>query len=135
MERKADIRVDGGQVYAPAISTYPFAGQTIGTPSVRSTLQDDIALSVLSFPEDADDAVAPCDGPTIDSLVVDRWHRDGGGHSPCGRARPTSKSDRPDLGPDPRTRLRRGAVVTAIAATGPNRTAVWIVSGRVAFAS
>ena len=71
MERKADIRVDGGQVYAPAISTYPFAGQTIGTPSVRSTLQDDIALSVLSFPEDADDAVVL--RATVQPLILWLW--------------------------------------------------------------
>ncbi|HBU03924.1 MAG TPA: hypothetical protein DEA70_05500 [Acidimicrobiaceae bacterium] len=63
----------------------------------------------------------------MDSLVVDRRHHDGGGYGPRCRAGPTSKSDRPDLGPDPRTRLRRGAVVTATAETGPNRTAVWIV--------
>jgi len=71
VERKADIRVDGGQVYAPAISTYPFAGQTIGTPSVRSTLQDDIALSVLSFPEDADDAVVL--RATVQPLILWLW--------------------------------------------------------------
>ncbi len=71
VERKADIRVDGGQVYAPAISTYPFAGQTIGTPSVRSTLQDDIALSVLSFPEDVDDAVVL--RATVQPLILWLW--------------------------------------------------------------
>ena len=33
---EARVRIDGGQVYAPAISDYPFASEEIGTPSVRS---------------------------------------------------------------------------------------------------
>ena len=54
-ERSAYVQVDGAKTYAPAIATYPFAGRTIGIPSVRSTLRDDVALSVLSFPEDSTD--------------------------------------------------------------------------------
>ena len=52
-ERVAFVRVDDAKTYGPAIATYPFASQTIGIPSVRSTLRDDVALSVLSFPEEA----------------------------------------------------------------------------------
>ena len=70
-ERIAHIRVDGGKVYGPAIATYPFASQTIGIPSVRSTLRDDVALSVLSFPEDAADGVVI--RVTIQPLVVWLW--------------------------------------------------------------
>ena len=51
-ERVAFVRVDDAKTYGPAIATYPFASQTIGIPSVRSTLRDDVALSVLTFPDD-----------------------------------------------------------------------------------
>ena len=52
-ERVAFVRVDDAKTYGPAIATYPFASQTIGIPSVRSTLRDDVALSVLTFPDEA----------------------------------------------------------------------------------
>jgi len=70
-ERVARIRVDGGQVYEPALATYPFAGQSINVPSVRSTVVDDIALSVLSYPEGTDDAVLL--RATIQPLIVWLW--------------------------------------------------------------
>ncbi len=70
-ERVARIRIDGGQVYEPAVATYPFAGQSINIPSVRSTAVDDIALSVLSFPEGDDDAVLL--RSTIQPLIVWLW--------------------------------------------------------------
>ena len=52
-ERVAFVRVDDAKTYGPAIATYPFASQTIGIPSVRSTLRDDVALAVLTFPDEA----------------------------------------------------------------------------------
>ncbi len=58
-ERAAYVQVDGGTTYAPAIATYPFAGRTIGIPSVRSSLRDDVALSVLSFPQDTTSPQTP----------------------------------------------------------------------------
>ena len=71
-ERVAFVRVDDTKTYGPAIATYPFASQTIGIPSVRSTLRDDVALSVLSFPDET--------GPdrvilrvTVQPLVVWLW--------------------------------------------------------------
>ena len=71
-ERVAFVRVDDAKTYGPAIATYPFASQTIGIPSVRSTLRDDVALAVLSFPDEA--------GPdrvilrvTVQPLVVWLW--------------------------------------------------------------
>jgi len=70
-ERVARIRIDGGQVYEPALATYPFAGQSINIPSVRSTAVDDIALSVLSYPEGNDDAVLL--RATIQPLIVWLW--------------------------------------------------------------
>ncbi len=55
-ERVAYVRVDGDEVHGPAIAVYPFASQTIGIPSVSSSWRDDVALSVLSFPEGLDGA-------------------------------------------------------------------------------
>ncbi len=49
------VAVDG-RVYTPAISVFPFGGQTIGTPSTRSTWWDDVQLSVLRVPEEPGDA-------------------------------------------------------------------------------
>ncbi|MEZ5245354.1 MAG: heme lyase CcmF/NrfE family subunit [Acidimicrobiales bacterium] len=51
-EQRVAIRIDGGQVYEPGIAAYPFAGQRVGIASVRSTVFDDVALSVDSFPVD-----------------------------------------------------------------------------------
>ncbi len=70
-ERVARIRIDGGQVYEPALATYPLAGQSINIPSVRSTPVDDIALSVLKYPEGADDAVVL--RATIQPMIVWLW--------------------------------------------------------------
>ena len=36
VDLKADVRIDGGQVYSPALAALPASGQTIGTPSVRT---------------------------------------------------------------------------------------------------
>ncbi len=71
-ERVAFVRVDDAKTYGPAIATYPFASQTIGIPSVRSTLRDDVALSVLTFPEEAgaDRVILRV---TVQPLVVWLW--------------------------------------------------------------
>ncbi len=71
-ERVAFVRVDDAKTYGPAIATYPFASQTIGIPSVRSTLRDDVALSVLQFPDDdaADRVILRV---TVQPLVVWLW--------------------------------------------------------------
>ena len=47
---EAVVGVDGGRAYAPAVSNYPFASEVIGTPSVRSTLTEDIYLTFASTP-------------------------------------------------------------------------------------
>ena len=44
--RRAQVRIDGGQVYEPAISQFPNAGQAIGTPSVRTGLTEDVYLAL-----------------------------------------------------------------------------------------
>ena len=59
-ERVAYVRVDDTKTYAPAVAAYHLTSRTIGIPSVRSTLRDDVALSVLAFPDaDTPGAVAP----------------------------------------------------------------------------
>ncbi|HUQ40323.1 MAG TPA: heme lyase CcmF/NrfE family subunit [Acidimicrobiales bacterium] len=50
---EAKVRIDGGKVYRPALSTFPFATQAIGTPSVRTSLRDDVYLTLLSAPRSA----------------------------------------------------------------------------------
>ncbi|MGQ0521650.1 MAG: heme lyase CcmF/NrfE family subunit [Actinomycetota bacterium] len=47
---QADVRIDGGQVYQPALNLYPNASQAIGTPSVRTTPAGDVYLSLISVP-------------------------------------------------------------------------------------
>ncbi|MGB8860599.1 MAG: cytochrome c-type biogenesis CcmF C-terminal domain-containing protein, partial [Ilumatobacteraceae bacterium] len=43
---KAEISIDGGQAYAPAISKYTATGQDIATPSVRTGFANDIYLTL-----------------------------------------------------------------------------------------
>jgi cytochrome c-type biogenesis protein CcmF len=50
----ANIRVDGGKVFAPALRQYPTNSQAIGTPSVHTSLVDDVYLSLLTGPADGD---------------------------------------------------------------------------------
>ena len=46
----ADVRVDGGRVYQPALNLFPNGTQAIGTPSVRTGLTEDVYLSLISVP-------------------------------------------------------------------------------------
>ncbi|MCU1449528.1 MAG: cytochrome c biosis factor [Acidimicrobiales bacterium] len=48
---RARVRVDGGQVYAPAVHQFPFATQAIGSPSVKSGLRDDVYLTLAAAPD------------------------------------------------------------------------------------
>jgi cytochrome c-type biogenesis protein CcmF len=43
---KAQVRIDGDEVYEPAISQFPNAGQAIGTPSVQTGFTEDVYLSM-----------------------------------------------------------------------------------------
>ena len=47
---QADVRVDGGDVYRPALNLFPNASQAIGTPSVRTTPAGDVYLTLLAAP-------------------------------------------------------------------------------------
>jgi len=46
----ADVRIDGGRIYRPALNLFPNGTQAIGTPSVRTGLANDVYLSVISTP-------------------------------------------------------------------------------------
>ncbi|MEI7547079.1 MAG: cytochrome c-type biogenesis CcmF C-terminal domain-containing protein, partial [Actinomycetota bacterium] len=45
---KADISIDGGQAYAPAISKYTAFGMDVATPSVKTSFTKDIYLTLES---------------------------------------------------------------------------------------
>jgi cytochrome c-type biogenesis protein CcmF len=71
----ANVRLDGGDVYRPALSRYPFATQAIGTPSVRTGPFEDVYLTLVASPGDPDgEAVI---GVVVHPLVV--WLWTGGG--------------------------------------------------------
>jgi cytochrome c-type biogenesis protein CcmF len=46
----ADVRIDGGKVYSPALSTFPNSNDAIGTPSVRTSLVEDVYLTLVRTP-------------------------------------------------------------------------------------
>ena len=72
---KARVVVDGGQVYAPALTTFPNATQTIGTPSVAWGFREDVYLTFISPPSSAG-------GPAIIGVIVEplvSWLWLGGG--------------------------------------------------------
>lgn len=47
---EARIRVNGGQVYTPAVSEFPFASEAVGTPSIRTLPTHDIYLTMGTVP-------------------------------------------------------------------------------------
>jgi cytochrome c-type biogenesis protein CcmF len=49
----ASVRIDGGRVYRPSVSRFPFATQAIGTPSVRTALTGDVYLTLVVPPDAA----------------------------------------------------------------------------------
>jgi hypothetical protein len=67
----ARIRVDGGQVYEPALNQFPNATQTIGTPSVRVGAVEDVYLTLVAAPERAG-------GPSCSASSSSRWPRGSG---------------------------------------------------------
>jgi cytochrome c-type biogenesis protein CcmF len=67
----ADVRVDGGRVYRPAVSQYPFATQAIGTPSVRTGVFDDVYLTLAATPDTRGGAALI--GVIVQPLVVWLW--------------------------------------------------------------
>ena len=103
---EADVRVDGGRVYRPAISDYPFASEEIGTPSVHSDPVQDIYLTLQSTPATSNDPAVI--GVIIEPLVL--WVWTGGGVIVLGtalaawpgrrRRRPTETVSAPAVRPE-----------------------------------
>ena len=54
---RAQIAIDGGKVYEPALSTFPGFGTPIGTPSVRTSWKEDVFLQIVTLPEAAGDPI------------------------------------------------------------------------------
>jgi cytochrome c-type biogenesis protein CcmF len=53
----AAVRIDGGDVYEPALSLYPNSSDAIGTPSVRTSIHEDIYLTLIRTPAQAGEPV------------------------------------------------------------------------------
>ncbi len=80
---KALVDIDGTGPWAPALNQFSFGNQTIGTPSVRSTPRDDVALTLVGAAAGrqrrGDDSR---DRATARDVAVDRWWCDGDRHDP-----------------------------------------------------
>ncbi|MBV13648.1 MAG: cytochrome C biogenesis protein CcmF [Actinobacteria bacterium] len=77
LAEKSEVRVSvlvDGELQMPAISTFPFGGQTIGTPATRSTVWDDVQLAVLAVPDGSGSTIVRV---TVQPLVWWLWF--GGG--------------------------------------------------------
>lgn len=72
---QARVRIDGGQVYAPGLSQFPFATQAIGTPSVKTGLFEDVYLTLVAAPENGSDTAVI--GMRVQPLIA--WLWTGGG--------------------------------------------------------
>jgi cytochrome c-type biogenesis protein CcmF len=68
---EASVRVDGGRIYRPALSQFPLGGQAVGTPSVRSTLGDDVYLTLVAAPQNPGEAAVV--SVVVQPLVAWLW--------------------------------------------------------------
>ena len=66
----AQVRVDGGKVYEPALHQFQFGSQAIGSPSVRTGPLSDVYLTLIVPPDAAGVAVI---GVNIQPLVAWLW--------------------------------------------------------------
>ena len=104
----ARVRVDGGQVYEPALNQFPNATQTIGTPSVRVSAVDDVYLTLVSAP-------ARDGGPIALGVIIEplaSWLWVGGGIMGFGTLLAAWPSPR-------KRRAKEPAVPSAAGAFGP----------------
>jgi len=53
----AQIQIDGGRTYAPAMTSFRQSGQVVPTPSVRTGLTEDVFLVLDQVPSRADDSI------------------------------------------------------------------------------
>jgi cytochrome c-type biogenesis protein CcmF len=98
----ASVRIDGDRVFRPALSNYPFATQSIGTPSVRGGIFDDVYLTLVAAPSHGGGTAVI--GVVVTPLV--NWLWAGGGIMAVGtalalvpgrRRRPTSPASAPTV--------------------------------------
>ncbi|MGH9189183.1 MAG: heme lyase CcmF/NrfE family subunit [Acidimicrobiales bacterium] len=68
---QARVRVDGHRVYGPALSQFPGMRQAIGTPSVRTSLVDDVYLTLVTVPGEAGGAAVI--GVNVQPMVAWLW--------------------------------------------------------------
>jgi cytochrome c-type biogenesis protein CcmF len=68
---QALITIDGTGPWGPSLNQFVNGSQTIGTPSVRSTLTDDVALSLIKVPDG--DVTSITLRVTIQPLVIWLW--------------------------------------------------------------
>ena len=66
----AEVRVDGGKVYRPALNQFLFGAQAIGTPSVKSGPLSDVYLTLVV---PADDTGAVVIGVNVQPLIAWLW--------------------------------------------------------------
>jgi cytochrome c-type biogenesis protein CcmF len=114
--QEALIRIDGGPVYAPAVSDFPFATEGIGTPSVDTGVAHDIYLTLASTPSRPGGPVVV--GVIIEPLVA--WIWIGGGVMLAGTALaigPRRKRRRLEVRPTASARAVRGTGAAPPAAT------------------
>ncbi len=71
IELVADIRVDGAQVYEPRLNRYRQSGQTVVTPSVRTSATNDVMLSIVRAPGEDDPTLGV--RVTVQPLVLWLW--------------------------------------------------------------
>ncbi|HVM54182.1 MAG TPA: heme lyase CcmF/NrfE family subunit [Acidimicrobiales bacterium] len=79
---KARVQVDGGRIYEPALTQFPNATQTIGTPSVAWGFREDVYLTLAASPEREG-------GPAIIGVIIEplvSWLWIGGGIMAAGTA-------------------------------------------------
>jgi cytochrome c-type biogenesis protein CcmF len=104
---KARIEVDGGKVHSPALTQFPNATQTIGTPSVAWGFDEDVYLTLIISPERPG-------GPAVIGVIVEplvSWLWIGGGLMAVGtllavwpgerRRRPTDPASVPAVEEEP----------------------------------
>ena len=68
---KARLRIDGSDVYEPALSVYPSMPQAIGTPSVKTGIARDLYLTLITTPRGPGDAAVI--GLQSNPLVLWLW--------------------------------------------------------------
>ena len=68
---QALVRIDGTGPWGPSLNQFTNGSQTIGTPSVRSTFTDDVALSLIKVPEG--DTTSITLRVTVQPLIIWLW--------------------------------------------------------------